>query len=97
MALEQQVQQHRAGLRRDLQFTRSASATSFEQYEHLDAFPRFKRGHQGAARTLAPPFEAGRSMGSPAERATLLGLMEEAAKAFQAQDDLAFELMEHMP
>ncbi len=96
-ALEQQVRAHLAELRPDLRTAISASAASFEQYEHLAVFPRYRRGHQGAVLTLAPLIAASRDLSSSIEREKFLRLLDAASEAFQRQDDLAFELMEHMP
>lgn len=96
-ALEEQVLQHLAEIRPDLMVGQSSSATLFEQYEHMAAFPRYKRGHRRSEEALAPLIEAGDTLASPLERETIRGLLEKATTAFQEQDDLALELLAHMP
>ena len=96
-ALERCVSQHLAELRPDLLIGESSTATAFEQYEHLSAFPRYRRGHRRSEQSLAPLHDAVGELASPGERALLQGLLHKAAAAFHEQDDLALKLLAHMP
>jgi hypothetical protein len=96
-ALEEHVSAHLAEVRPDLLIARSRSAAHFEQYAHMAVFPRYRRGHRRSGEALAPLIEAIEGLDSRMERATIGALMARAAAAFQEQDNLAAELLAHMP
>lgn len=95
--LEQHVRGHIAGLRPDLVIGASAPAASFEQYEHLSVFPRYRRGHQISDEALNPLVSAVASLSKIHGGAEVNKILERVTAHFRDQDLLALELIAQMP